>query len=178
MAEAEVVEASALTKLIVQARERGKSFAQIAEDYDLTPEKAYADYMRFMEAQNTVNEHEYRLLQLRRLERLIDKCWELVEVGSVDHMKITLSVIKEISALLGLHKEKAQQIVQVIDQRQVTLVTNYVDAVSETLKAQVLQALPPTTKKSRATIEAQWDSWVADASAEPLKTIEQDRVQV
>lgn len=176
MTEKEVVEASALTKMIVQARERGKSFIQIAEDYEITPEKAYADYMAFMESENEVNEYEYRLLQLRRLERLIDKCYELVEVGSVDHMKLTLSVIKEISALLGLHKEKAQQIVQVIDQRQVVLVTNYVQAVSDTLKAQVLRTV--TAKKAREQLETEWDRWVAEASAEPLKEIEQDKVKV
>lgn len=176
MAEKAVVEASALTKLIIEARERGRSFARIAEDYDLTPERAYSDYMHFMESQNEVNEYEYRLLQLRRLERLIDKCWELVEAGSVDHMKITLSVIKELSALLGLHKDKAQQIVQVIDNRQVHLVTNYVDAVAETLKQQTLKTI--TAKKAREQVEDQWDKWVAEASAEPLKTIEQDKVKV
>src|SRR5690625_5646788 len=103
--------------MIVQARERGKSFIQIAEDYEITPEKAYADYMAFMESENEVNEYEYRLLQLRRLERLIDKCYELVEVGSVDHTKLTFSVIKETSALLGRPHEKAQPMVQVTAQR-------------------------------------------------------------
>lgn len=176
MTEKGVVKTSALTQMIVDRRKRGLSWARIAEDLDITPEKAYTDYMRFMESQNDVSEAEYRWLQLQRLEHLIDRCWDLVEHGSLDHIDMVLKIVKEISKLLDLYKDKAQTVVQVIDNRQVHLVTAYVDAVSDTLKQRVLQTV--TAKKAREAIESSWDSWLADASAEPLKMIETDKVTI
>lgn len=176
MAEQGVVKTSALTQMIVDRRKRGLSWARIAEDLDITPEKAYTDYMKFMESQNTVSEAEYRWLQLQRLEHLIDRCWDLVEHGSLDHIDMVLKIVKEISKLLDLYKDKAQTVVQVIDNRQVHLVTSYVEAVSDTLRQQVLRAV--TAKKAREAIEGNWEQWLADASAEPLKMIESDKVTV
>lgn len=165
-------------KLIVEQRQRGKSFRDIAEMYSITPDQAYRLYTEYVEASHQMNEAEYRMLQLQRLEKLIDALWPIAtdtNALSVDHVKVMLDVLKEVTKLLGLHKTKTEQILQVIDQRQITLVTSYVDIVSDTLKQQVLNTV--TAKKARAEIEEKWDEWLAEASERPLEAMRSDVIE-
>lgn len=169
----EEVKPTMLVQSYLNDRARGKSWQWIADRYGKDPDEVYAAYMEFAEKNKTVNESEYRMLQLVRLEKMIDALWDTaINSKSLDHIKGMLPVLQEISKLLGLHKEKTSIEVRVIEERQVGLVTNYLDAVTETMKSRVLESV--SNAKTRGVIEAQWDTWLADATERPMKAIESD----
>lgn len=171
------IQPSALVQMIIDARNRGWSWYRIAEKYDQDPDVVYAEYMKFMESNSTVNEAEYRMLQLNRLEKMLDALWDLgIKQGSLDHVKTMLPIIQEISKMLGLHKEKTITEIRVIEQRQVHLVVDYLDAVTDTLRQQIMETV--TAKGAREKIDGKWDQWIADASERPLKAIESDSIGV
>lgn len=169
------IKPSMLVQMYIDDRTRGKSWHWIGDRYGKDPDEVYAEYMRFMDKNKTVNESEYRMLQLTRLEKMIDALWDTaINSKSLDHIKGMLPVLQEISKLLGLHKAKTVTEIRVIEDRQIGLVTGYLDAVTDTLLSRVLETV--TSAKTRDKIEAEWDSWLADAAAQPLKAIESDVV--
>lgn len=168
---------SMLEYLISEDRKRGLSWHDIGKQRDVDPDEAYRIYVQYREKDAGVNEAEYRMLQLERLEKMIDALWDLaVESKSIDHIKALLPVLQEISKLLGLNKQKAITEVRVIEQRQVHLVVDYIDAVTETVKRHVLELMPNNLLRDE--IENGWDSWVAQASEKPLAQIESSVIEV
>lgn len=163
--------------LYLDMLKRGKSYAEIGEEYDVDAHDVYTAVQQYYESKDMLNETQYRLLQLERLEKLIDAVYDLgISSGSLDHIDTLLRVLQEISKLLGLYKQKAVTEIKVIDARQQTLVINYIDTVTNTLLNKVLDTV--TSKKARTEIEQHWDEWIASAAAEPLKAIESDVVRV
>lgn len=163
-------------------RERGWSWDRIAEHFStdtrqVDPDEVFREVQDYLQRSKELTELEYRRMQLSRLEKLIDALWDLaVEHGSLEHIDTMLKVLKEISKMLGLYQQKTVTEVRVVEEKQTTLIVNYVDAVSSTLMHRVLDTV--TAKGARSKIEEQWDAWVAEASSEPLKQIESAKVEV
>lgn len=173
----EEIKPSALVQMYIDERDRGKTWTQIAEKFDKDPDEVYRAWNEYMSTNRVVNEAEYRMLQLSRLERMIDALWELaIKQNSLDHIKALLPVLQEISKLLGLHKDKTTVEVRVIEEKQLNLVVAYLDAVTETVKGNVMKTI--TAKTTRQKIEEQWDKWVANAAESPLKEIESATVEL
>lgn len=166
----------------LEKRERGWSWDKIAQHFStdtrtVDPDQVFREVQDYLQRSKELSELEYRRMQLRRLEKLIDALWDLaVEHKDIDHIDTMLKVLKEISKMLGLYQQKTISEVRVVEEKQTTLIINYVDAVASTLMHRVLDVV--TAKGARAKIEAQWDEWVADAAAEPLKQIESAKVEV
>lgn len=168
---------SMAVSLYLDMLKRGKSYADIAERYDVDAHEVYKAVQEYYESKDMLNESQYRMLQLERLEKLIDAAYDLgISAGSLDHIDTMLRVLQEISKLLGLYKQKTVTEINVVDQRQQVLVINYLDAVTETLKIKVLNTI--TSKKAKDEIVRQWDEWIANAASEPLKAIESETVRV
>lgn len=177
MAEMELPQPSMTVAMIMDERNRGKNFREIAEKFSITPEEAYRLYTEYIESSHALNEMEYRALQLQRLEKMIDAVWDLaINNNSLDGIDSLLSILREINKMLGLNKQKAEVAVQVIDARQQTLIINYVDVLAETLLQRVLATV--TSAKAKTTIEQNWDDWIAEASARPLEIMSHDTVKV
>jgi len=166
----------------LEKRERGWNWDRIAEHFSsptrtLDPDQVFREVQDYLQRSKELSELEYRRMQLRRLEKMIDALWDLgIEHGSIDHIDTLLKVLKEISKMLDLYKSKTETVIHVVEHRQTQLIVNYVDAVSETLLHRVLDTV--TAKGARTKIEAEWDEWVASASQEPLKQIESAKVEV
>jgi len=163
------------TVMLAREKERGSTWQEVADLFDMDPADVYTRVTDYW-ASNHMTDAEYRHQQLRRLEKLVDALWDGMEQGSIDHIATMLPVLQEISKLLGLNKQKAITEIQVIDQRQQTLVINYLDAVTETLYQKVLGTV--TNDDERQEIASGWDDWVASAASEPMKMIETDKVRV
>lgn len=73
-------------------------------------------------------DEEYRMLQLARLEKLINFMWRQVEMGSADHAKIMLEGIDRISKLLDLDKQKVRIKVELVSHAQAAMITAVVQA--------------------------------------------------
>lgn len=171
------IQPTALVQLYINERARGRSWQQIAEKYDKSPDEVYADYMAHMEKSRAYTESEYRMLQLTRLEKMIDALWELgVEGGSVEHVSKMLPIVQEISKLLALHKPKVEAEIRIIEEKQLHLIVDYIDAVTDTVRTQVLETV--TAKRTRQQIEEKWEEWVAEASRKPLQSLETATIEV
>lgn len=171
------IQPTALVQLYINERARGRSWQQIAEKYDKSPDEVYADYMAHMEKSRAYTESEYRMLQLTRLEKMIDALWELgVEGGSVEHISKMLPIVQEISKLLALHKPKVEAEIRIIEEKQLHLIVDYIDAVTDTVRTQVLETV--TAKRTRQQIEEKWEEWVAEASRKPLQQLETATIEV
>lgn len=166
----------------LEKRERGWNWDRIAEHFStptrtVDPDTVFREVQDYLQRSKELSELEYRRMQLRRLERLIDALWDLaVEHKDIEHIETMLKVLKEISKMLGLYQQKTISEVRVVEEKQTTLIVNYVDAVSETLLHRVMETV--TAKGARTKIEAEWAEWVASASQEPLKQIESAKVEV
>lgn len=164
----------------LEKRERGWNWDRIAEHFStptrtVDPDTVFREVQDYLQRSKELSELEYRRMQLRRLERLIDALWDLaVEHKDIEHIETMLKVLKEISKMLDLYKGKTETVINVVDQRQTQLIINYVDAVGDTLRQRVMDTV--TAKGARTKIEAEWDEWVADASADPLRQIESAKV--
>ena len=164
----------------LEKRERGWNWDKIAEHFStptrtVDPDTVFREVQDYLQRSKELSELEYRRMQLRRLERLIDALWDLaVEHKDIEHIETMLKVLKEISKMLDLYKGKTETVINVVDQRQTQLIINYVDAVGDTLRQRVMDTV--TAKGARTKIEAEWDEWVADASTEPLRQIESAKV--
>lgn len=168
---------SALVQMYIDERARGRSWQQIAEKYSKDVDEVYADYMRHMESSRAYTESEYRMLQLTRLEKMIDALWEMgINAGSLDHVSKMLPIVQEISKMLALHKPKVEAEIRIIEEKQVHLIVDYLDAVTDTIRHEVLQTV--TAKRTREEIESNWDAWVAGAAQRPLEQIETATVKV
>lgn len=166
----------------LEKRERGWSWDKIAEHFStdtrtVDPDQVFREVQDYLQRSKELSELEYRRMQLRRLEKMIDALWDLaIEHKDLDHLDTLLKVLKEISKTLGLYQQKTVTEIRVVEEKQTTLIVNYVDAVAATLMHRVLDTV--TAKGARSKIEEQWDEWVAEASTEPLRQIESAKVEV
>lgn len=176
MAEYQAEPPTLADKLLVELRDRGNSWEEISDRFKIPADEVYQRYMAYV-SKNAVSDSEYRKIQLDRLEKIIDALWDMaIAQKSLDHIETLLKVLEQTNKLLGLNKQKAITEINVIDARQQTLVINYLDAVTDTLKSKVINTV--TAAKTRNEIEGKWDEWVAGAAADPLKAIETDRIRV
>ncbi len=166
----------------MEKRDRGWSWDKIAEHFstdtrEVSPDEVFREVQDYLQRSKELSELEYRRMQLRRLEKMIDALWDLaIEHKDLDHLDTLLKVLKEISKMLGLYQQKTVTEIRVVEEKQTTLIVNYVDAVAATLMHRVLDTV--TAKGARAKIESEWDEWVAEASTEPLRQIESAKVEV
>ena len=164
------------TAMLAKEKERGRSWQEIADTFQLDAGEVYKRVTDYW-ASNVMTDAEYRHQQLSRLEKIVDALWDMaIEHKSLDHIEVLIKTLEQTSKLLGLNKQKAITEIQVIDQRQQTLVINYLDAVTETLYQKVLSTV--TDADERQAIASGWDDWVASAASEPMKMIESDTVKV
>lgn len=165
------IQPTALVQLYINERARGRSWQQIAEKFDKSPDEVYADYMAHMEKSRQYTESEYRMLQLTRLEKMIDALWELgIEGGSVEHIGKMLPIVQEISKLLALHKPKVEAEIRIVEEKQLHLIVDYIDAVTDTVRSRVMDTI--TAKRTKQLIDDNWEKWVAEASQQPLAQLE------
>lgn len=167
---------SAVMQMVLDMRKQGKSWSAIAGTFGKDADEIYAEYQEFMSQRNVYSESEYRMVQLERLEAMVDALWDGMQGGSPEHVQRMLPVIQEISKLLDMNKAKTKIEVSVVESKQVELIVNYVDAVTETIYNEVLSTV--TAKRQRELIQDNWQDWVAQASAQPLRQLETASVEV
>lgn len=113
---------------------RGKSREQVAEKLSMTPAEVFRIEEAYYSAQEMLSEHAMLMKQLARLEMVIDVLFDRVTQSTFDlnpdFVKHLLSAIDSVSDLAGLKKQKIQAEVRVINERQVPIVINYVDFVT------------------------------------------------
>lgn len=142
---------------------RGKSRDEVADIEGLSvQEVADIEEMHFASIV-PLSEQAMLMKQLGRLELLLDKAFEMTVdgFGNFNDVASTLAVIKEISELVGLKKTHLKAEVKVINERQVPIVVNYVNAVVNDLMGHVQ---PLLTKAGARQLEAHRGEWMVEAT--------------
>lgn len=152
---------------------RGKTRADVADVVGLSVEQvADIEEMHFGSIK-PLSEQAMFAKQLMRLEILLDKAYEqtLDRYGSAEDFAATLSIIKEISDLVGLKKTRLQAEVRVINERQVPIIVNYTQAVVTDMLNHVQ---PLLTESGALELEARRDEWFATAAQKSAKDLEKE----
>ena len=153
-------------RVAINMRLAGKSLAEVSDRTGLTEQEVHRAEAAYYESQETLSEHAMLIKQLTRLDRLLSLLWERVEgryVENPDEFRNILDVLKEISELAGLRKQRLQAEVRIIQQDQVPLIQAYVRGV---LSAYEEHLAPLLTVRGTKALEAKRDEWVVDATSQ------------
>ena len=160
-------------KIIVQQRLRGVSIARVAEVCKVTEEAVLRVEAEYYASRDSMPEHAMRAKQLDRLDALLDLLWDHVtgHAFDKDHDQISnaLAVIKEISDLAGLKKQKIVSEIRLIEQQQVPLIVTFNDRVVHDVVARMR---PHLTKKGQAVLDAHLDEWMSEAVSRAAGVLE------
>ena len=89
----------------MQLRLRGKSYPMIARELKLSVSQAYQDVMHEVRKRSEElkeNAEEVRSMEVERLDVIMDKLWDRIEGGSLDHIEVYFKVAHRRAKLLGL----------------------------------------------------------------------------
>lgn len=165
-----------IKQIAVNLRLKGRSLAQVADRTGLSEREVHKAELEYYESQESLSEHAMLLKQLARLDHLLSLLWDRVEtqfVENPDEYRNILEVIKEISELAGLRKQRLQAEVQVIQNDQVPLIKAYVAGV---MNAYEKQLLPLMTKKGVAQLESHREEWLSEAASEGVSSLTEKTV--
>lgn len=151
-------------RVAINMRLMGKSLAEVSDRTGMTEAEVHRAEAAYYESQETLSEHAMLIKQLTRLDRLLSLLWDRVEgmyVENPDEYRNILDVLKEISELAGLRKQRLQAEVRVIQRDQVPLIQAYVRGV---LAAYEERLTPLLTAGGTKALESKREEWVVDAT--------------
>lgn len=131
-----------LLGIIKREREKGKSFVEIERMFKIPAAQAEAMYSTFMRnRQQSIDPDEYRLLQLDRLEGLIDVLQSQVALGNSKSAEILLKLLEQISELLGLNQQVQRSEIKIITEVQGTAVFDLAWAMAQAILKQIIMPM-------------------------------------
>lgn len=169
-----------LRKAVVDAKNGGESWADIANRWGITMKQAYDEYIMYTRERPHLTVEEQRILQLDRLDTLLEALWSRVDGFSPDTdvraLGEILKVLREINQLSADTRSQTAQNLTIINNHQTVVIANYVEAVADTLRQRVSEFIgtvttaPATTRMIAAGVDDLWDEWLVDATQAPLTT--------
>lgn len=160
---------NALLALVKAARIRGKDYMEIERLYGIPAPRAEAMMKAFFANKAAaIDPIEQRMLQLDRLEGLIDVLMSMAEMGNIKSAEVLLKTLEQISALLGLNLEQTKIEIKIVTEQQADVIYRILQSVAAAALATVQSTV--TNQKQLSAIEEQWDT-VIDASYS--KTVEE-----
>lgn len=84
---------------------------------------------------DNVTATEMKALQVARLERLINMMYRWADSGSVDHAKLIIDAIERLNKIFALESDKAKIEIQIVSDRQASLIISVVGSIVEMLVA-------------------------------------------
>lgn len=181
-----------LTAMMVEQRARGRTLSEISARTGVP----------VAEVQRRVREHlldnygaddvaMQRMLMLNRLERIIDALWEQVMEGDLategKQIKNLIDLLKMLSELLDLNKDRVRDELVQLTKAQTELVHTMLAAMRTELAARVMQAVqqvpatggPEEVKATlRERIDGGFSGWYAEASQKALEQADSTVVTV
>lgn len=147
-----------LTEEMVNLRARGMTWAQIAARTGKAPAECAAlvqDYLNSSYSVQTVI--EWRMLQVRRLELIMNALWDQVQDGDLlNEGRSTANLIKlieQITELLDLKKDRLRDEQVRLTQAQTYLIIQTLDAVKINMLTTLLDFLPSAVHQA---VESVW----------------------
>lgn len=126
---------SLLDDTIISMREAGLSHRQIALELgpDISEEEVISRLSHMYGKMEEVTTAEYRMLQVGRLEQVINMCWGLAKNGSPDHIELLIKAIERLNKMFELEQERSKVEVEIVTNAQAVMFMSIVSGVLELL---------------------------------------------
>lgn len=122
---------SLLDDTIMSMRQSGLSHRKIAAELGegVTEDEVAARLSGMYTKMEQVTTAEYRMLQVGRLEQVINMCWDLASAGSSDHIELLVKAIERLNKMYELEKESAKIQVEIVTNAQAVMLMSIVTGV-------------------------------------------------
>ncbi|MFE0472543.1 hypothetical protein ACFW2V_13105 [Streptomyces sp. NPDC058947] len=159
-----------LAQLMVDYASQGMTLAQIAAKVGLDVEAVHERMTSYLENQATsMSVVQMRMLQLNRLERVIQALWDQVMAGDLmtqgRNVKNMIDTIREITELMDLKKDRLRDEQVRLTQAQTQLVTTAIDVIRIGMLEKIIEILP---EESREAVEVMWNSTFPAMAADAI----------
>lgn len=149
-----------LAQAMVDYASQGMTLAQIAARVGLDIEVVHERMTSYLESQATsMSVVQMRMLQLNRLERVIQALWDQVMAGDLmtqgRNVKNMIDTIREITELMDLKKDRLRDEQVRLTQAQTQLITTAIDAIRVGMLEKILEVLPEESKEA---VEIVWNT--------------------
>ena len=164
-------------QVAIAALKRGTEREKIMERTGLSGAQLFQIEQDYYDSRQVLDDRAQTIKNMDRLESLLDLAWDHVERWGLANEKgdfganlsAFLSVVREISELAGLKKQKTETTIKVVQEEQINLIVTYVAAVldeyTDTLK-------PLLTAKGKKQLEAHRVEWYDAAVSAPTNVLE------
>ena len=152
-----MAEDNALLAIVKSARVLGKDYVEIERLYGISAPRAEA-LIKAHYANVRIDPNEYRMLQMDRLEGLIDVLMSMAQMGNIKSAEVLLKALEQINVLLGLNLEQTKIEIRVVTEQQSNVVYEIVAEVTKNILGLVQRTV--TDQKQLAAIEEVWDAEV------------------
>jgi hypothetical protein len=169
-----------LAQAMVDMSAQGMTLAQVAARVGMSEASCHQRMTSYLENQATsMSVVQMRMLQLRRMEQIIGALWDQVMSGDLmtqgRNVKNMIDVIREITELMDLKKDRLRDEQVRLTQAQTQMVLAAVDAVRVGMLAKVVEI---AGEGKREALEAMWHGSFADFAASAVEGNSEGVVQV
>lgn len=159
-----------LAQVMVDYASQGMTLAQIAARVGMEIEDVHERMNSYLENQATsMSVVQMRMLQLNRLERVIQALWDQVMAGDLGtqgrNVKNMIETIREITELMDLKKDRLRDEQVRLTQAQTQLVTASIDAIRMGMLEKILEVLP---EEARESVEMVWNTTFPAMAADAI----------
>lgn len=160
----------ALSQVMVDYAAQGMTLAQIAAKVGMEVEDVHERMTSYLESQATsMSVVQMRMLQLNRLERVIEHLWQQVIDGDLitqgRNVKNVIDTIREITELMDLKKDRLRDEQVRLTQAQTQLVTTVIDVLRMGMLEKLVEVIP---EESREAVEHMWNSTFPAMAADAI----------
>lgn len=115
-------ERSQLDELILHNGNAAKSWAEIGRLTGLSAYEAQRRYLEILNENYNLSPQELQLIQVARLESIINMLQDWAHSGSSDHIKLLLEAIKQLRDVQGMANSKQEIVINVLIEKQANVV--------------------------------------------------------
>jgi len=153
---------NALLGIIKAARIQGKDFLQIEQMYKIPAPQAEAILKEYYAGRAAaLDPNEQRMLQLDRLEGLIDVFQQMATMGNIKSGEVLLKALDQISLLIGLNQQATKTEIRIVTEEQSEIVFHLVRATLNGILRDYITPLLEKHQEVLALVEDQWDDITA-----------------
>lgn len=164
-------EPDSIAEVMVDLSAQGMTLAQISAKVGLPPEVCHRRMSTHLEdVASSMSLVQMRMVQLRRLEHIIGALWDQVMEGDLmtqgRNVKNLIEVIREITELMDLKKDRLRDEQVRLTQAQTQMVLTAVDAVRMNMLEKVIDAVG---EDQRDTLAGMWHEQFAELAASAVE---------
>ncbi len=157
------------TMLVVDSRRRGMSYPEIQRAHGINAFAAKELMARYWESESAIDPHEYRMLQLMRMESMIGRLMDQLDLGNVKAGDTLNNTLENMNKLLGLNLEVERKEIRIVTEQQTEVVVALMHKVIRALLQMIQEIVTDQTQLGQ--IEDRWDELVATTYVEGVQEI-------